>query len=144
MAYVIAVGGTIQWHPYPRLFPCKHRSDCCRSNAQTTSHHLRKVCCSFQNDWGRCRRLLCWICGPCDEPWHLLWKCINMCQGLSKTMLSPVGNTLTHWGWDEIDAISQTIFLNAFSWMKMYEFCLKFHWSSFLRLQLTIFQHWFR
>ena len=26
----------------------------------------------------------------------------------------------------------------------MFEFRLKFHWSLFLRVQLTIFQHWFR
>ena len=39
---------------------------------------------------------------------------------------------------------SQTRFSNAFSWMKMYEFHLKFHWSLCLRFQLTIFQHWFR
>ena len=44
----------------------------------------------------------------------------------------------------QMDAISQTTFSNAFSWMKMYEFRLKFHWSLFLRFQLTIFQHWFR
>ena len=48
------------------------------------------------------------------------------------------------WGRDTMDAISQTIFSNAFSWMKMYEFRLEFHWSLFLRVQLTIFQHWFR
>ena len=30
------------------------------------------------------------------------------------------------------------------SWMKMYEFRLKFHCSLYLRLQSTIFQHWFR
>ena len=40
--------------------------------------------------------------------------------------------------------ISQTTFWNAFSWMKMFVFCFKFHWSLFLRVQLTIFQHWFR
>ena len=51
---------------------------------------------------------------------------------------------LTHWGRDKMAAISQTMFSNAFSWMKMYEFRLKFHWSLFLRFQLTIFQHWFR
>ena len=43
-----------------------------------------------------------------------------------------------------IAAISQTTFSNAFSWVKMYEFRLGFHWSVFLRLELTIFQHWFR
>ena len=30
------------------------------------------------------------------------------------------------------------------SWMKMYEFRLTFHWIFFLRVHLTIFQHWFR
>ena len=49
-------------------------------------------------------------------------------------------NVLTH----KIAAISQTTFSNAFSWMKMYEFRLRFHWSLFLRFQLTIFQHCFR
>ena len=43
-----------------------------------------------------------------------------------------------------MDAISQTIFSSAFSWMKMFEFRLQFHWSLFLRVQLTIFQHWLR
>ena len=27
---------------------------------------------------------------------------------------------LTHWGWDKMDAISQTTFSNAFSWMKIF------------------------
>ena len=51
---------------------------------------------------------------------------------------------LTHWGRDKMAAIFQTTFSNGFSWMKMYEFRLKFHWSLFQRAQLTIFQHWFR
>ena len=29
----------------------------------------------------------------------------------------------------------------AFSWMKMYEFCLGFHWNLFLGFELTITQH---
>ena len=51
---------------------------------------------------------------------------------------------LTHWGRDKMDAIFQTTFSNGYSWMKIYEFRMKFHWSLFLRFQLTIFQHWFR
>ena len=51
---------------------------------------------------------------------------------------------LTHWGQDKMDAISQTTFSSAFSWMKMFEFLLKFHWSLFLSVQLTIIRHWFR
>ena len=53
-------------------------------------------------------------------------------------------NVLTHWGRDNMAAISQTTLSNAFSWMKMFKFRLKFHWSLFLRVQFTIFQHWFR
>ena len=35
-------------------------------------------------------------------------------------------NNLTHWGREQMDAVSQTTFSNAFSWMKMFEFRLKF------------------
>ena len=51
---------------------------------------------------------------------------------------------LTHWDRDKMDAISQTRLSNAFSWMKMLQLRLKFHWNLFLRVRLTIFQHWFR
>ena len=37
---------------------------------------------------------------------------------------------LTHWGRDKIDAILQT-FSNTISWMKIFEFRLKFYWSFF-------------
>ena len=47
---------------------------------------------------------------------------------------------LTHWGRDKMAAIFQMTFSNAFSWMKMYEFRSRFHWSLFLRVQWTIFQ----
>ena len=63
---------------------------------------------------------------------------------LQKTVKNLNNPLLTHWGWDQIDAMSQTTFSNEFSWMKMYEYRLKFHWSLFLRVQLTISQHWFR
>ena len=65
----------------------------------------------------------------------------------------PLIKPSTSWRWvselntlrpRQMDAISQTTFPNALSWMKMFEFRLKFHWSLFLRFQLTIFQHWFR
>ena len=51
---------------------------------------------------------------------------------------------LTHWGRDKMAAICQTTFSNVFSWMKMYEFRLKFHWSLFLAFGLTISHHGFR
>ena len=46
-------------------------------------------------------------------------------------------STLTYLPLDKIAAISQTTFSNAFSWMKSFVF-----W--FLKVQITIFQHWFR
>ena len=35
----------------------------------------------------------------------------------------------------------QTIFSNAFSWMKIFVFWFTFYWNFFLRIQLTKFQH---
>ena len=49
-----------------------------------------------------------------------------------------------HWGRDKIDAILQTTFIRASSWIETYAFWLKCHWSLFLRVQLPIVQHWFR
>ena len=67
---------------------------------------------------------------------------ISPTEKYSKTSLKL--SLLTHWGRDQKDAISQTTLSIAFSWMKMLEFRSNFHWSLFLRVQLTIFQHWFR
>ena len=41
---------------------------------------------------------------------------------------------------EQMAAISQTIFSDAFSWMKRFVSELKFHWNTFLRVQLTITQ----
>ena len=60
---------------------------------------------------------------------------------IGSTNYLPLFNTLRP---RQMDAISQTPFSNAFSWMKMFEFRLRFHWRLFLRFQITIFQHWFR
>ena len=64
---------------------------------------------------------------------------------------SSVSNTVTpqchnneHIGRDKMDAIFQTTCSNAFHWIKMYRFQLRFHWSLLPRVQLTIFQRWFR
>ena len=54
------------------------------------------------------------------------------------------GNILTHFPMDKMDAISQTIFSDEFSLMKRFVLWSKFHWSLFVRAQMTITQHWFR
>ena len=51
---------------------------------------------------------------------------------------------LTHWGWDKMSAILQKIFSSAFSWMKLFEFRLKFTWNLLLGVLFTLFQHWLR
>ena len=63
---------------------------------------------------------------------------------MAADVLVPKRPVITHWGRNKMAAILQTTFSNAFSWMKMYAFRLKFYWSLFLRVRLTIFQHWFR
>ena len=47
-------------------------------------------------------------------------------------------------GRDKKAAIYQTTFSNAFFWMQMFEFWLRFHWILSLMVQLAIFQDWFR
>ena len=43
----------------------------------------------------------------------------------------------THWGRDKVADVFQTTFSNADSWMKTSEFRSAFHWSSFLKVQMT-------
>ena len=43
---------------------------------------------------------------------------------------------------DKIAAISQMTFSNAFYWVKLFEFCLRFPLSLILRFELTILIHW--
>ena len=44
----------------------------------------------------------------------------------------------------QTDVSSKTTFSNACSWMKILVFCFKYHWSWYLKFQLSICQHWFR
>ena len=46
--------------------------------------------------------------------------------------------SLTNWGRDKMATIFQTTFWNAFTWMKMYKFWLRFHWSLFPRALVQI------
>ena len=74
---------------------------------------------------------------PGDKPLYepmVVSLLTHICVGL---------NELMHWGRDKMANISQTTFWNAFSWMKMCKFRLRFYWSLFLRVQLTICLHWF-
>ena len=75
-----------------------------------------------------------WFCfnyPHCTHVWQLKC-CISMCFAS------------THWGRDKMAAIFHTTFSSAFSWMKIFQLRFKFHYSLFLRVHLTIRQHWFR
>ena len=63
---------------------------------------------------------------------------------LTHWLLRDMTQILTHFPLDKMATISQTIFSDAFSLMKTFVFLSKFHWSLFLRVQLTMTQHWFR
>ena len=69
-------------------------------------------------------------------------RCLKPCARFNVVLKSGEWVS-THWCRDKTAAISQTTLSIAFSWMKMLELRLNFHWSLFLRVQLTIFQHWF-
>ena len=77
-------------------------------------------------------------------PIHEYMRCFVIGWRMAQICFYSTLCILTHWGRDKMDSIFQTTFPNAFSSMEMFEFRLKFHWSLFLRVQLTISQHWFR
>ena len=49
----------------------------------------------------------------------------------------------THFPLDKMATVLQTLF-SDFLLLKRFAFRSKFHWNFFLRVQLTISQHWFR
>ena len=74
----------------------------------------------------------------------LLSSQVILCPASGWDIKSQGPLVLTHLPLDKMAAISQTTFSNAFSWMKSFVFWFKFRRSLFLRVQLTISQHWFR
>ena len=97
-----------------------HLMDDLKKNNRAHVLHYIKLCPSFQSHW--------WIQTGVTVRKHAIW----------------VKSTFKILRPRQITAISQMTFSNAFSWVKMCEFRLGFHWGLFLRLELTIFQHWLR
>ena len=85
-----------------------------------------------------------------SQHWVSFWKILThwcwmiwITDANDPVMQSWCHITPTYWGQDKMSAIFQASFSNAISSMKMHEFQLRFHWSLFLRVQSTIFEHWF-
>ena len=100
-----------------------------RTKGQLRGKCFHLMTSSCNGSWPVCHQAIMW---PKTELLSVELPGKNLCD------------ILTHWGRDKMAAVSQTTLSNAFSWMKMFEFWLKFHWSLFLKVQLTIIQHWFR
>ena len=60
------------------------------------------------------------------------------------TLFYVIDHEIRHWGRGQMAAILQMTFSKAFSWIKIFEFQLKFHWCLFQSVQLIISQYWFR
>ena len=84
-----------------------------------------EYCCCFWNI-----QLFMWAAGTYhlilehQKNWHSFW--------------------LIHWDRDKMTAIFLPTFWKAFSWIKMLELRLTFHWILFLMIHLIISQYWFR
>ena len=69
----------------------------------------------------------------------LKWATVTCVKWQITSQVTPVSpgitiHTLTHWGRDKMAVIYQTAFSNAFSWMKIIKFWVRFHWSLSLRV----------
>ena len=51
---------------------------------------------------------------------------------------------LIHWGLNKMVGILYTAFLNAFLWIKIFEFWYWFYWNFFWGVKLITGQHWHR
>ena len=95
------------------------------------------------------RSLFLWVPEHWNEFQHWWFYSLEILQWVSRCRWLVADGYLFNFSFNtlrprQMDVISQTTFSSAFSWMKMFELRLKCHWSLFLRVQLTIFQHWFR
>ena len=92
--------------------------------------NMVRYCINNWRNWAR-TLIRSWTHG------RAMWCLLLIFDKIDRVLVS------THWGRDKMAAFSQTTLWNEFSWMKMLEFRLTFLWSLFIRVLLTIFQHWF-
>ena len=117
-----------------------HYATICNRNVHTWTHFCYKI--SHCGIWGWC------IVGFVQQVYYINYRRAVISREISllfrRNNWYPEKLRKHIEAETKIDDISQTTSSSAFSWMKMFEFRLKFQWSLFQRVQLTIFQHWFR
>ena len=95
---------------------------------QATSHYMNQCWPRSLSPYGITRPQ--WINGiSIQEQWlsgDIIYR--GIFHGFFMINLHYALKSLTHWGRDKMDTISQTTLLITFSWMKMLEFRLNFHW----------------
>ena len=113
-----------------------------KENIKAPRH--RPLCGEFTgNQWilrtngqqrGKCFHLMTSSCSTMISSWIKYTPFImHTFRALSRFIVIwyPAPLPLTQWGRYKVAAISQRTFSNAFSWMKMFKFLLKFHWNWF-------------
>ena len=120
-----------------------------QSSFWNKSMDVRAIQLATNNDQKHCYTQVCLFIQRCIFVYLSLgmWLChTTTCRegpNLAEVQLGGISPmVLTHWGRDKMAANSQTTFSNTFSWIKMCEYWFELHWIVFLRVQLTIFQHW--
>ena len=133
----------IKWKHFPRNWPFErgiHRSPVNSPHkGQWRGALMFTLICVWINDWVNNREAGDLRCYRAHYDVIVIIR-----KDVFERAKPSTGTCLTHWGRDKMAAFSQMTFSNAFSSLKMFEFRLQFHWSLFLRFELTIFQHWFR
>ena len=81
-----------------------------------------------------------WNASPSTLYLQIPWYLIARIKALANIIVS----SSAHWGRNKVAAVSKTVFWYTLSGMKMYAFLLRFYWSLFLSLEITIFEQWFR
>ena len=87
------------------------------------------------------------ISNPCIDlvlPWYSSFSLRRVNSSQNAGWYTSHRSGLSHLPVDNKAAISQMTISNVFLWIKSLLFWFEFHWSVFLRIQLTISHHWLR
>ena len=102
-------------HPHPPPTPTPHVLSTFCDWAVTEPKSYFFCDCFFKHGLSTCR--------PCTTKTKQIWQVHQLYAYCLNTISAH--KELTHWGRDKMAAIFQTTFSEAFSWKKIYNFCIK-------------------